>query len=382
MSSNIYIDNISKYLLLYGNHVRLMNLSNLTNAATLAENLFCKIFNITLGSNLINANSVQVNQKAYDLFDESRKLYIQVTARQDYNTKFKSTIDAFYALNKPKGSELIIFFISNNIPKNLLKTVTENGLTYYASDIDWLMKRISFLDVLKLKEIDELLTAELFANTPTTLKQIAPQDIVRKVSGFYITRKKLETELFEFTQLSNGLLIGGPGYGKSLLINALQNRYYDNALPCYVIRVNELALGDRQEISEMLGLNQDWISHLSQISTDSVTGKGLIIFDAFDTAKEEQLKATVFKQIRSAINDLKNWNILVSTRTYDATKSFTLQELFPLNRIRGTITCRHMEVPAFSDEELKIIMSEQPYLEKNLKSVLRRCRSYLKSHIF
>jgi len=386
MSSNIYIENIQKYLLQFSDHLQLSNQSGLTNTSILAEDLFCPIFNLIFGYSLKNANTLTINQKAYDLFDAERKVYVQVTARKDHRAKYNSTIDAFQNISDVSGAELIIFYITKEIAKDLSKKVVEETFAHWGTDISWLMRHIVHLDVLKLEQIAQILQAELspiLLGSASNVRKNARQEIIAGKSGVYVKRQKIESELFNFSQQANGLLVGGPGYGKSLLINALQHYYYNRDLNCYIIRVNELAIGDKDEIAEMLGVNSNWIVELSKFPADNAGRKGLLIFDAFDTAKEEKLKSVIFKQIRTAIETLgDNWNILVSTRTYDAVKSFALQDLFPVKGLRGNITCRYMEVPGFSDEELKEIMDEYPDLARLAQLCTPAMRNLLKIPYF
>lgn len=387
MSANVHIDNIQKYLQQHCHLLRLSNKSGLTNSSILAEDLYRRILNIIFGWNLTNSNARKANQKAYDLSDESNQIYVQVTAQQNHKSKFNTTIKSFLQIQEISGGQLIILFISENIDDTLKSSKQENGITYCGADIGWLLKEIVHLDVLKLEEIDKILQCELnpvLINYPSDAEQeeVTEQPVKVYTKGLYLRRQQLEEELFQFSQLDNGLLTGGAGYGKSMLLNDLQKCYYEKGLPCYVVRINELVIGDKGEIAEALELGHDWLGKLSKIETQN-SGKGLIIFDAFDTAKEERLKSMVFKQIRSAISTLgNNWNVLVSTRTYDAEKSTTLQDMFPYNKPNSAIKCRYFEVPAFSNGELKEIFLRHPELSKASQKCTTKLRASLKVPYF
>lgn len=389
MSANLYIDNIQKYFLRYCELLNLSNQSGLTNSSVLAEDLFCPVLNIIFEWNLVNANKLTTNQKAYDLIDTDKQVYVQVTARQDHRKKYSETVTAFGTVKKSTESQLIVLFITNKIAKDLQTPITANDSSCYAADISWLMKKIRHLDAAKLEKIAKLLQAEVepvpLANVVAQNKAKLPsqQNLAPQIKEFYIKRTELEKQLYEFCQISHGLLVGGPGYGKSLLINALQSDYYRKGIPCYVIRINELAVGDQQEVADALGLDADWLAVLANTEAHPGGKKGLIIFDAYDTAKEERLKALIFKQIRLTINSLSsNWHVLVTTRTYDATKSFALQELFPSQRINKNITCRYMEVPAFTDAELNEIYDNNTNLAKAVNICTPTMKDLLKIPYF
>lgn len=80
MISNVFYDNIQKYLFLYADLLEQSNSLGLTDKVIHAENLFKNILNLLFASELINANENKKNQHNFDLIDKSRKSCIQVTA--------------------------------------------------------------------------------------------------------------------------------------------------------------------------------------------------------------------------------------------------------------------------------------------------------------
>ena len=70
--------------------------------------------------------------------------------------------------------------------------------------------------------------------------------------------------------------------------------------------------------------------------------------------------------IQHAIQDLKQWNIVVAVRTYDAKKSQELLDLFggpnDTNHSDG-ILCRHFKIPPLNAEEIRQAFDQIPHLE-------------------
>ncbi|UPT72346.1 MAG: SMEK domain-containing protein [Flavobacterium sp. JAD_PAG50586_2] len=380
MSINVLFDNIHKKFVAYESYLSNSNSLGLTDAAIFAENHMQQILNIIFDWELINANSLKKNQSGYDLIDSSKGIYIQVTSRKDHGVKFKSAITSFKKLY-PKQDDvgkLIVLYISSQISRKLLPEVVEGKLMYQAYFIPQLLDKIFYLDHDKLLKIDKILDQILKPiNFDSTAKiKIVPSIAIQAVSeigpGIYIKREKLITELFNFIQKGNGLLTGGPGYGKSFTLEELQRKFLLENVPCYIIRINELNKGSNEEIGKLLGTGKKWLSTLKALRWENNL-KGCLIFDAFDTAKDDGLKLEILSVMRLAIKELSlNWNVLTSARTYDAAKSNKLQELFPQEKIGAEIICRNFLVPGLNDEELELALNF-----KNLKVKASSCASGL-----
>lgn len=391
MSSTIFIENIKRYLLRYAQELESSNLLGNGGPSIFAEGLFLRIFNIVFDWKLLNGNSLSTNQKGYDLIDPTRKIYIQITANRSFSKKLKDSMLKMSDDTTPEDSLFIVFFIASNIPKRLLLDKNQKGLVCKATDLNWLFKEMIHLcDAGKLEQINTILTSELEPVLIIQRQDLSnikfenvKQELVLKKSGFYIQRDNLREELFEFCQQGNGLLVGAPGFGKSFLIDAIQCDYYKKNIPCYVIRINELIDGDDDEISKNLGFDGQWLEHLGVIASADLSLKALLIFDALDTAKEERLKARIYKQLRNALKKLaSSWTILVGNRTYDVVKSITLQELFPTVQRSGSINCRYMEIPSFSDDEMQKILLSNPKIAHALQDCTQDLKTLLKVPYF
>ncbi|WP_461790406.1 SMEK domain-containing protein [Pedobacter sp.] len=363
MSSNVFYDNIQKYLFQYVDLVEHSNSVGLTDRAVHAENLFSVLLNLVFGWKLKNANEVKVNQKSFDLIFESEGIFVQVTTTKSHQTKFNSTVKSFKTRSSGDG-QFIVLFISKKVDDQLLAAKVIDGVTYEGYDIPKLLNKILYNCPApeKLEAINSLLQKSV---SPVLLKEqstglsnlpaVIPKQAIKIYSeGIYVKRTGLVEDLFGFVQTESGLLIGGPGFGKSYIIEELQRYCTAREIPCYIIRINDLTEGTNEEIGDELKMGDKWLEMLLQLSHE--TNKSILIFDAFDTAKDERLKANILKYIKKSLDTLSSsWNLLVSVRTYDATKSRKLLELFPNKDIRNSVSCRNFQIPELTELEIDAV---------------------------
>lgn len=184
-----------------------------------------------------------------------------------------------------------------------------------------------------------------------------------------IDRNILINNLFPFSQKGNGIIIGKPGIGKSYALSQLSDSLWDNNIPSFIIKIDEID-GTDQSLQVELDTQENWISFLDSVKLPSDESKAVLIFDAFDAARDESLRKQYISQIRKAISGLKKWNVIVSIRTYDATKSPQLIKLFGANKT--------FEIGGLNEQELKSAFDNNPALGKmydlagdELKSVLK-----------
>ncbi|WP_153797821.1 ATP-binding protein [Foetidibacter luteolus] len=389
MSVTIYYDNLQKLLFRYSDLVEHSNSLGLSNEAVNAENLFCSFLNKAFGWKLINANEQKKNQDSFDLIDKRRGIAIQVTSNKSYTTKLSRTVDSYRrSKKKQKIKHLIILFISRKCPANILKQVKSKEFVYEGYDIPKLLTKLYYQnkhssELKPLNQILEEATEPVLVNStypvtekPESNETIPAQAISINNSGIYIRRMSLIEDIFSFAQIANGILIGGPGVGKSFTIEELHKYCHKKKIPCFVIRINELLDGRDDELQKEFKVNSYWINALKKIPLSNNDFKALLIFDAFDTAKDERLKSAILKQIRTAIGELKNrWNILVSARTFDAAKSSRLLELFPQINITKSVSCRYFEIPELSELEIDLAAKEN----KRLYAIVQKCTDELKT---
>lgn len=288
MSTTTYFDNIQKYLHQYVDLIESSNSLGLTDKTVHAENIFAEIMNITFEWNLKNANQVNKNQDSFDLIDEQNSVYVQVTSNKNHKLKYTSAVTSF--LKKHDNGEpkrFIVLFIAKNINRKLLNSKTEDTMTSEAFDIQRLLENITYNiggNPKKLEKLHNILQKTIYpvlleGNKFSHSSSLLSQNIKDIQNGIYIKRDKLITDLFDFAQKGNGLILGGPGFGKSFIIDELQRSCYKQGIPCIVIRINELAEGSDLEINTELNTSEGWVELLSNNSAPSSL-KGLLIFDA------------------------------------------------------------------------------------------------------
>ncbi|MFP5041310.1 NACHT domain-containing protein [Parasediminibacterium sp. JCM 36343] len=195
-----------------------------------------------------------------------------------------------------------------------------------------------------------------------------------------IKRDKLLEKLYDFCSIGNGLIIGKPGVGKSFLLKELQKKLYDsgNGVPALILKVDTLLEYDDAAISIELDLSENWIQALKKISLSGK--KAILIFDAFDAARDERIRKGFLNQIRKAVRELyESYNIIVTVRTYDASKSSELLKLFGASGIMNELeSCRKLEIAELTDEEILQGIGGNKVLEnlfyeasKELKEIIR-----------
>lgn len=378
MSKPEYFQNITKYLINYVAHLEYTNSLGLSDYTIFAENSFKDILNKIFGWNLVNANFIKKNQSSYDLLCEKNGVFVQVTSNKKHKQKYDSSIQSFKKVNV-RADRFIVLFIRTGLNKKLLEPVTENGITYEAFDVpkllDYIFENCSAPG--KFKEINEILEEMLLPTIVGSSKNISiklpKQKIMPLSKGIYVDRSRLVEDLFSFVQDDNGLLIGGPGYGKSFILEELQRYCVAHSINCYLIRINDLTTGTYEEIGEELKVNKDWLGALGQLKHSQ--HRSILIFDAYDTAKDGTLKANIMRAIRKSLSELADdWRILVSVRTYDATKSIKLLEMFPDGNITNHVSCRYFEIPQLLDTDVEAALDATP----EFKNILKKCNEELR----
>ena len=169
-----------------------------------------------------------------------------------------------------------------------------------------------------------------------------------------IERKQLINDLHDFASRGDGVVIGGPGVGKSHVLKELRQYLKSTEITHLLLRIDQLGDGKAETLREELSYQGDLIEKLKSIP---ISGKNaILLFDAFDAARDEGTRNRFLNLIRRAIKELVKWNIVVTVRTYDAMKSQELLDLF--GSPDGTeyqtndILCRHFTIPSFTKDEI------------------------------
>lgn len=169
-----------------------------------------------------------------------------------------------------------------------------------------------------------------------------------------IERKQLLNDLQDFASRGDGVIIGSPGVGKTYVLKQLRQRLKANEVPHLLLRIDQLGDGTDETLQQELSYKGDLIEKLKSIP---VSGKNaILLFDAFDAARDEQTRKRFLNLIGRAIRELVKWNVVVTVRTYDAKKSQELLELFgspgDTKYQSEDILCRHFTIPIFNPDEI------------------------------
>ena len=180
------------------------------------------------------------------------------------------------------------------------------------------------------------------------------------VLAMRIERKQLIDDLQDFAMHGDGVIIGGPGVGKSYVLKELRQYLKAAGITHLLLRIDQLGDGTTETLREELSYQGDLIEKLKSIP---ISGKNVILlFDAFDAARDEGTRNRFLNLIRRAIKELVKWNIVVTVRTYDAMKSQELLDLF--GSPDGTeyqtndILCRHFTIPSFTKDEILQVFNQ------------------------
>ena len=169
-----------------------------------------------------------------------------------------------------------------------------------------------------------------------------------------IKREKLLNDLQDFAMGGNGVIIGNPGVGKTYLLKELYRSLESLEIPELILPIDQLGDGTDETLRKELSYEGDLIERLKSAP---VSGKNaVLLFDAFDAARDEQTRKRFLNLIDRAIHELVKWNIVVTVRTYDAKKSQELLDLFgspdDTQYQSEEMLCRHFTIPPFNEDEI------------------------------
>ncbi|GEM_PF-2104352 len=182
----------------------------------------------------------------------------------------------------------------------------------------------------------------------------------------------------DFVSQESGVIIGIPGVGKSHILSQLVVSLVEKNIPACLIKLDSLTNGSDEEIANNLGMpDTDWVANLKTIPSPQ-KGRSTIVFDAFDTLRDEKLKAIVLQKIAHVKKELPEWSIIVSVRTYDAHQSQKLIELFPSGLSQDSLDCRKFTIPELSDEELNLFLEDNKKLSSLYEVANQRLKEIFK----
>ena len=112
-----------------------------------------------------------------------------------------------------------------------------------------------------------------------------------------IERKQLLNDLQDFALQGDGVIIGSPGVGKTYVLKTLRQRLKAAGIPHLLLRIDQLGNGTPETLRQELSYEGDLIEKLKSIP---VSGKNaILLFDAFDAARDEQTRKRFLNLIRT-----------------------------------------------------------------------------------
>ena len=187
-----------------------------------------------------------------------------------------------------------------------------------------------------------------------------------------IRRDHLEAEFAKFERDGNGVVIGAPGVGKTHLLRSCFRAAIATKRPACLLELDKHSFRNDLELQNELRLEGDFVEMLAEEERATETGPGLLVIDSYDALRSEEAQKYIRTLIRRAQSVLHaRWRIIVAVRTFDASRSETLLELFP----RGAappraefqmldVLCRHFVVPILSDNETRQAVRTIPGLDR------------------
>ena len=345
-----------------------------------SENVLIQLLSEIYGhTELKNVNVESSNFPAIDLGDEKTGIAYQITSTAK-STKIKDTLKKFVKHKLYKEyNHLVIYILTKKQERYQgrgFDEIIQGKFTFdKKNDIldyqDLLGKISGISSVDKLRRIENILE-EHFGDLEH-IRPLDPLDWLEKVNSLWgeelttvkINRERLLTDLQDFTSRGNGVVIGSPGVGKTYLLKELRQSLKSDGIPHLLLPVDQLGDGTDKALQEELSYEGDLIEKLKSVPVPDQ--KAILLFDAFDAARNEETRRRFLRLIRRAIQELKGlWNVVVTVRTYDAKKSQELLDLFgdpdDTNHSEG-ILCRHFKIPPLNEAEIQQAFDQIPHLE-------------------
>ena len=386
-------DKIGKLMLRFVDEIRIATAMGKRDINCVSENVLIQLFSEIYGhTDLKNLNiSEGSNFPAIDLGDKKTKTAYQITSTPS-SQKVKRTLEKFvnHKLYK-EYNRLVIYILTEKKSRYQSRKFDEiiNGKFTFDKkndilDYSDLLKEISGFPLEKTLRVERILEQHFgegqVGDEPQDMLDWLEQvnNLRGEESGTAkIDRVELRNSLLDFASRGNGVIIGSPGVGKTYLLNELHQRLKSDEIPHLLLPIDRLGNGTPGDLQDELSYKGNLIERLKSVPISDK--KAILLFDAFDAARDEDTRRRFLNLIQRAIHELKeSWNIIVTVRTYDATKSQELLDLFgnpdDIEYQSKDILCRHFTIPPFNKVEvlqaLKQIKCPQYIYNKNSKDIL------------
>lgn len=203
LSKEIYLKEVAGSLALLSKEVTILNAVNLYDINIVAEDFFPGLLNLVYGYKLKNANYLEKNAPAIDLFDKINKIAVQVTS-DNSSKKISHTIEEFNKNESYKIYNRLIILILTQKKKYTTEFNTDGKFVFDKTkdiwDVEDLMKDIRELDTDQIKGISRYLSKELcdkyYAVKETQASEIDTIiDLIEYISGHRKVKKNRDTEV-------------------------------------------------------------------------------------------------------------------------------------------------------------------------------------------
>ena len=331
--------------------------------------LFSEIYGHT---NLENLNvSEGSNFPAIDLGDKETRTAYQITSTPT-SRKIKDTLEKFVTHKLYEEYDHLVIYILTEKQSRYqgegFDEIIQGKFTFDKKndirDYQDLLREILGFPLEKTRRVEHILEQHFGEGQESD----EPQDILdwlEQVNNLWgeasgkikIDREELCNDLRDFASRGNGVIIGSPGVGKTYLLKELCQGLKDAEIPHLLLPIDRLGDGTAEDLQDELLYKGDIIEKLKSVPVSNK--KAILLFDAFDAARNEQIRKHFLNLIRRAIHELNDsWNIIVTVRTYDGKKSQELLDSFgnpddiETQNANDEILCRHFTIPPFNEDEI------------------------------
>lgn len=194
-----------------------------------------------------------------------------------------------------------------------------------------------------------------------------------------LSRTEVLTSLERMAQTGSLLVVGGPGAGKSWLLQKFAARH-DEAGDDVL-----LLFAEEHNYVESLGQLADSLKTPAGIIPTLKAYKGaprFLVIDSLDALRAEASQRVFRQLIRQVHRELPEWIVIASIRSFDAVESLELQRLFPKgpeDEVSSGLTARHISVPVFTDADLKEAAEQDTRLGPIISSASVELREILRN---
>lgn len=203
LSKDVYLKEVAGGLALLSKEVTILNAVNLYDINIVAEDFFPGLLNLIYGYKLKNANHLEKNAPAIDLFDKKNSIVVQVTS-DNSSKKINHTIDEFNKNEYYKTYHRLIVVILTNKKKYSTEFNTGGKFVFDKTKDIWdvkdIMKDIRKLGTNQIKEISSYLSKELCDKYYAVKKTQASEidtiiDLIEYISQHRKVKKNQDTEV-------------------------------------------------------------------------------------------------------------------------------------------------------------------------------------------